>query len=647
MNILRKKEILKYKEAGYDLDFLASVQTQGNLLVHGRYLEIGDGYLTCLRVYRYPSSGLGRFYGVDLTNNTNTMSVISIGTEDQEAIQKQIDNAAGEQYSRISGKSKVLENLESSGKYKDLVNLLNKMSRQHEIMKRVYFRIFVYAPTIDELEKRCQKIIHNNHMFRFGRYNSEQLDDFESIFVPTMDEEYMLNKPSGTPIDAENLTGIYPFNHVKLDDPNGSYYGRTRTNGEVMFDPFKRDNIRTRSFFFVTGNAGMGKSTLLKKMNDDVFSRGAFIRNFDVSSEYTQQTKDQSGVVIGLDQPQYLINPFEIFPTEVNDDGTSNEIGSFSRQIDKLKNFFHFLNPNVTPDDENLLDTWLNKFYEKQNIWIANAAKIYPNIKVTNLYIPREGYPTLEDFVLFANEQKRKANSDQRRRPTEIEEQSMNRITATFSSLLTNRGTMFNGITRFPDLSDEQVVTFNLRGLKAQGQNIFNAQVYSVLTLLSGEIIKNGLAQRRLLQEGKITPDEAKWYYLNLDEVENIITPHFGFGVEYLASMMEQMRKNNCAITMAAPTIKDLIVNVNTDSPYIIAVQKIFSLFQINFFFQISNDDLPRLQIALGQSTSLAELQGLTTLRRGECMMNINGDRNITFKVEATNEELRRYAGGM
>lgn len=78
------------------------------------------------------------------------------------------------------------------------------------------------------------------------------------------------------------------------------------------------------------------------------------------------------------------------------------------------------------------------------------------------------------------------------------------------------------------------------------------------------------------------------------------------------------MRKNNCAITMAAPTIKDLIMNVNSDNPYIIAVQKIFSLFQINFFFQISNDDLPRLKVALGQSTSMAELQGLTTLRRGE-----------------------------
>jgi len=644
---VKKKDIRRYEEANYDLDFLAQVQPQGNMQVHSRYIEMGDGYLTVLRIYRYPAQGLGRFYGVPITNNPNTMSVVSVGTEDQDAIQKKIDTAAGEQYSRISGKNKVFDNLSASGKYKDLVNLLNRMSREHEVVKRLYIRVFVYAATLDELEKRCRKIIHDNHMFRFGRYASEQLDDFQSIFVPTMREKSMINKPAGTPIDAENLTGFYPFNHIKLDDPKGSYYGYTKTRGEVMFDPFQRDDIRTRSFFFVTGNAGMGKSTLLKKMNDDVFSRGAFIRNFDVSSEYTSQTKDQSGVVISLDKPEYLINPFEIFPTEIDDDGTSNEIGSFDRQIDKLKNMFKFFNPQATPDDTTMLDKWLNKFYEKQNIWVANAAKVQPDIKVTNLYLPREAYPTLEDFVLFANEQKRTATSDIRRRPTNIDEISMNRITSTFQSLLTNKGTMFNGITRFPDLSNEQVVTFNLRGLQAQGQNVFNAQVYQVLTLLSGEITKNGLSQRHLLQTGDITEDDAKWYYLNLDEVENLITPHFSFGVEYLASLMEQMRKNNCAITMAAPTIKDLIMNVNSDNPYIIAVQKIFSLFQINFFFQISNDDLPRLKVALGQSTSMAELQGLTTLRRGECLMNINGDRNIRFFVDITNEEKRRYGGGM
>ena len=450
-----------------------------------------------------------------------------------------------------------------------------------------------------------------------------------------------------TPIDAENLTGFYPFNHVKLDDPHGSYYGYTKTNGEVMFDPFQRDDIRTRSFFFVTGNAGMGKSTLLKKMNDDVFARGAFIRNFDVSSEYSAQTKRQSGVVVDLARPEFMINPFEIFPTEINEDGSSNEISSFNRQITKLKNMLRFFNPEVNDDDLGVFEQWLNKFYVAQNVWVANAAKVQPDIKVTNLYLPKDAYPTLEDFVLFAKEQKRKATSDIRRRPTDMEQRSMVRIVNTFEGLLNNKRSMFEGYTKFPDLSNEQVVTFNLQSLNAQGKNVFNAQIYQVLTLLEGEIIKNGLRQRQLLQAGKITEDDAKWYYLNLDEVENLINPHFSYGVEFLASMMEQMRKNNCAITMAAPTIKDLIVNVSSDSPYIIAVQKIFSLFQINFFFQISNDDLPRLKVALGKSMSMAELQGLTTLRRGECLMNINGDRNIRFYVQLSDEEKKVYGGGM
>lgn len=644
---MKKKEILKLEQAGYDLDFLARVQPQGNLKVHGRFLEFGDGYLTCLRIYRYPTRGLGRFYGVPLTNNKSTMAVISIGTENQDEIRDQINRAITEQHSRISSKSKVTENIEASNKYRDLSRVLDQITQEHEVMKRIFFRIFIYAPTVDELEKKCRKIIHENHIFRFGRYANEQLDDFESIWVPAMRQEDMLNHPKGTPIDALNLAGSYPFNHVKLADPNGSYYGYTRTNGEVMFDPFQRDSVRTRSFYFVTGNAGMGKSTLLKKMNDDVFSRGAYIRNFDVSSEYTAQTKDQSGVVIKLDLPQYLINPFEIFPTEVNDDGTSNELGSYDRNIDKLVNLFKFLNPAVTPDDASLLNKWLNKFYIDSGIMVPNARKNAPDIKCTSAYLPRDHFPLLEDFVLFANEQKRIKERDSHIHLTSLESQSMNRICNTFENLLNDKDSMFNGYTRFPDLTDEQVVTFNLRGLLAQGQNVFNAQVYSVLTLLSADIIKNGLRQRRLMQAGKLNFDDIQWYYLNLDEVENIITPKFGFGVEFLASIMEQMRKNFCGITMAAPTIKDLIMNGDTHDPYVQAVQKVFSLFQIRFFFQISNDDLPRLKTALGESTTLDELQSLSTLTRGECLMNINGDRNIRFMVQITPSEKKRYGGGI
>ncbi|HJA23029.1 MAG TPA: conjugal transfer protein [Candidatus Limosilactobacillus intestinavium] len=642
---MRKQKVLRLQQAGYDLDFLAQVQPQGNLKRHARYLEMGDGYVTCLRVYKYPAHGLQPFWGVKLTNNDSTMAVISLGTENRRAILKELSRSATEKKIQVSGKAKEMDNVEASNAYYDQLRLMAALTQKNEVMKRLYIRIFVYAPTLEQLEKRCTEIIQDNGEFRMARYSDEQLDEFGSIFVPTMKEEELLNKPMGTPASAEAVSGSYPFNHVKLEDPNGSYYGHTRTNGEVMFDPFLRDRRRTRSFFFVTGNAGMGKSTLLKKMNDDVFSRGAYIRNFDVSSEYTKQTQDQNGVIVRLDKPEYLINPFEVFATVVHDtDGTTDEIGSFAQQVDKLKNFFKLLNPDVTSDDMEMLGRWVNDFYIDQNLWTKNPQQTMKNIKITGL--PHDMYPTLQDFVLYANERKRSAETDPHSHLTSNMMTSMNRITQTFQNAEENKGDMFDGITRFPDLSNEQVVTFNIQGLKSQGDGVFNAQIYSVLTLLAAEVIKNGMRLRRLLDEGRLDINNIPWYYINIDEAENIINPKFPFGVEFLASMMEQMRKNFCAITMAAPTIKDLIMNGNSHDPYILAVQKMFSLFQIRFFFQISDDDLPRLQLALGNSTSHDELLGLPKLEKKECLMMIQGDRNIQFTVEITDDEKKRYSGG-
>lgn len=642
---MKRKEILRLTQAGYDLDFLARIQPQGNLKRHARYLEMGDGYVTCLRVYKYPAHGLMPFWGVPLTNNDATMAVISLGTEDRTEILKQLSRSATEQKIRVSGKAKEMDNVEASGTYMDQMRLMSQISQANEVMKRVYMRIFVYAPTLAELEKRTKRLIRENGQFMMARYADEQLSDFESIFIPTMSEQDMLNHPVGVPISARSMSGSYPFNHVKLEDPNGSYYGYTRTSGEVMFDPFQRDRHRTRSFFFVTGNAGMGKSTLLKKLNDDVFARGAYIRNFDVSSEYTDQTRDQNGVIIKLDQPENMINPFEVFPTVVNDDGTVDEINSFAQHVTKLKNFFKFLSEDANSDDMTMLDSWIQDFYIDQNLWVRNPQQNARSIRITGL--DHDMYPTLRDFVLYANERQRKAERDPRMRLTSNMVTSMNRITSTFANIEESKGDMFDGITRFPDLTNEQVVTFNIQGLLAQGKPIFNAQIYSVLTLLSADIIKNGMKLRQQLKNGTLDMYSIPWYYLNIDEVENIINPKFTFGVEFLASMMEQMRKNFCAITMAAPTIKDLIMNGNSHDPYVLAVQKIFSLFQIRFFFQISDDDLPRLQMALGGSTTTDELQGLTKLEKTEVLMNINGDRNVQFKVEITHDEERRYGGGI
>lgn len=642
---MKKKELLELESAGYQLEMISKTQPQGNVKQHSQYLQFGDGYVACLRVYHYPPHGLPMFWGITLTNTDSTMTMLSIGTEDKDKIKDQLSRSAGEKHSQISGKAKAADNVESANTYNDQMDLLKDIIQRNEIIKKVYFRIFIYAQTKEELEKKIKLFVRKNGQFRMARYADEQLLDFETNLVPTSNQENMINRPSSTPMSAYSLSGSYPFNHVKLEDPRGSYYGYTSTQGEMIWDPFHRDEKRTRSFFFVTGNAGMGKSTLLKKINDDVFARGAIIRNFDISNEYKEQTRSQGGVVIRLDKPDYLINPFEVFATVIDDQGQVDEISSFGQHKEKLKNFFKFLNPDVNSDDLTMFDTWLTDFYITQNLWIKNPQSYSEPLKITGL--PHDMYPTLREFVVYANERKRQAERDPRIKLTDVDTTSMNRITSTFMNAEAAQGDMLDGVTRFPDLSGEQVVTFDIQGLHAQGEAIFNAQLYSVLTLLSADIIKNGQKLRKQLADGILDENLISWYYLNIDEVENIINPKFSFGVEFLASMMEQMRKNFCAITMAAPTIKDLIMAGSTHDPYILAVQKIFSLFQIRFFFQISDDDIPRLATALGGSTTADELQSLTKLQRGHCLMNINGDRNIQFKVDLTADEERRYGGGM
>lgn len=641
---MRKKEILKLQQHGYDLPMIARTQPIGNVHAFSRYLAEGDGYIACLRIYRYPAHGLTDFWGVPLVDTDHTMTVIDTGTEDRRQIMKQLSRSATEKKIQVSGKAKELDNVTAGSAYWDQMNLMKQLATEHEVMKRVYWRIFVYAKTKEELEKRVNKIIADNSNFVIATYVDEQLSEFKSIWIPTMAEQEALpNKPVGTPISAQSLAGSYPFNHVKLEDPHGFYYGYTRTNGQVEFDPFQRDNRRTRSFFFVTGNPGMGKSTLLKKMNDDVFSRGAVIRNFDVSGEYADQTQDQGGVVIDLTSHQAMINPFEVFATVVDSKGEVDQIGCFAQHITKLKNFFAFLNPKATADDMTVLDSWLHAFYRKVGLWVKNPRQVKHLAAIVGR--SHDAYPSLSEWVQFANQQARTMQNSGH--INSITMQSINRITSTFTNLLQSKGDMLDGVTTFPNLQNEQVVTFNVEKLKAEGPGIFNAQVYSVLTLISADIIKNGQAQRRLLKEGRLNPDLIKWYWLNIDEAQNIITPHFSFGVEFLTSLMEQMRKNFCAVTMAAPTIKDLIKNGDSQSEYVQNVQKMFSMFQIRFFFQISDDDLPRLATALGGSTTEDELRSLTKLEKTECLMNINGDRNIQFKVDITPEEERRYGGGI
>lgn len=74
----------------------------------------------------------------------------------------------------------------------------------------------------------------------------ESKDNYLSMFYSYEQQKKHLDHfRIGCPIQAGHLAGSYYFNHQELLDERGSYLGNTMTNGSVIFDPFKSDDIRT------------------------------------------------------------------------------------------------------------------------------------------------------------------------------------------------------------------------------------------------------------------------------------------------------------------------------------------------------------------------------------------------------------------
>lgn len=643
---LNKKDIRRLNENGYDLGLIARTQPQGNVIPHERYIEYGDGYAAILTLYSYPSHDLGDYWLRYLMSNDNTIGIVSLGTENKEEILQSLKKSVDEKASQISDKNRTSDNLDAQDDYLDDVNVLRELRTTNSQMKRLYVRVLVYADTRAKLDERIHKIKESSGEFGMTAFLGEQEEEWHSTLMPTMQQEHLKFHRKGVPADLSTVGGMYYFDHTKLEDEKGSYYGFTSTGGAINFDLWKRDNQRTRSFMFVTGQPGMGKSTFLKMNTMDAFARGHYIRNFDISNEYAGLTEYLGGETIDLASSENKINPFEIFATDTDASGEQvDQINSFNNHINKLKTIFLTMNAAATADDMLVLDQLLVSFYiDYCHMWSHNPDRDRNKLKVTGL--PHNQYPLLSDWNTYLGQIKRAASQEQRS-PTE--RQSIDRIRMTFVTMQEKEGNIFEGFTNIPDFEKESFVTFNTGSLKSHGQATYNAQLHSVLSLVSSHIVNNGKYWRKQVSDGNATDDDVQKYLLNLDEAEEIITPKFPEGADLLAATMEQMRKNYCGIALAAPTIKGIVMN-NSDSekdtPYMSAVKKIFSLCQFRGFFQLPTEDIDLLSTALKGSITKEELEAITKLSKRHIFLNINGVTNLTFEVQTTNDMISLFGGG-
>lgn len=644
---LSKRRQRQLKADGYDLAFLSQIQPQGNIdfARNDRYWTSGDGYHTVLHFYEYPSEDLDRFWLSDLMLIHGTQAFLSIYRENSKVIRQEITDSIEEKSTRITGNSKLTDNQKELDEIKDLQELNREITKKNISILGMYVRIFVPASTKEGLFRRVEDIKDKTSNFKSTILSGELDFEYHAPFIPAQYQIDLPNRRRGIPVKPHDLAGGYFFNHTKLEDQRGVYMGWTPTRGAVNFNFLERDERRTRSFMIISGNPKMGQRSFLLKHTDGLYAKGNFIRNFDANGTFLDQTRKQHGLILDLSGEANRINIFQVFPTVTNEEGTEvDKKKSYNLHIEKLKNIFKLLNDEATGDDLTSLGQILNEFYIEEGLWARNPTLNPEKLKATELVA--EEYPILSDFVMYVEDYQDKLQS--KKHTNKIELSSVNRIYNTFNELLTTNADMFEGTTEFQDISREQVVTFDLSGLKAM-PNLLNAQIFSVLSLVSADIVNHG---KRCKQFLKASPEKSEMdmphYIVNISEAQTLINPKYESSVKLLADIIDSMGENFAGVVLSVNSLRGILFESGSATfkdPYVTAVQRIFGLMQYRVFAQTDDTSVPLLANALSGSMNQSELETLPRLRKGQLFMNISSVGNIVFNQQLLAPEIERYGG--
>ncbi|QYU56839.1 conjugal transfer protein [Weissella confusa] len=644
-----------WEALGYDFETILDTQPQVPVEIFPTYAKVPGGYQRVLYVHDLDNDNYANHFLRKLSEEHNVILDIDTGVEMTGPFKDKLDKAYVNKITdgRDGGIPKLSKQFDTSDSAYAM--MMYNMLKNNAKAMRLYIRLFVFARTKRALEQRTRELIAKYPRFKFAVLRGFQTDEYRSQWLPALLQSEKLDESQpGLSISSLDLGGAYWANQTKLEDPYGSIIGSTFTGGMMNFNLYTRDGkSRVTPFALIAGDPSYGKSTLQKLLVEDAIKRGHRVAMFDPSKEYHSLTKSAGGVIYSLNGDGMTINPFQVFVTETLENGEVDYVNSFAQHIEKLLAIYGFMSQGLTQeqlsDDRISLKILLTKFYIDQGLW-TDAPQLNPGI-VKSLFErqPRE-FPKLSHFNVWLNSAARMNSDGMYGEKLPVTQRSLMRLQATFSNMEKQYGNIFNAYTTAPDLSQEDVVCYDVSGI-LQSKDLFNAQVYSVLAMENHYIIRNGRQQRQLRRENKIALDEVKHTVLVLDEAQNYISLDNAYNLKFIVTVLEQMRKNFAALMMAMPTIKDVVL-IDKSSPDVAMkeftknVDKLFGLMQYRFFFHLPDSDATALKIVLGNSITVTELAQVPKLQKRQALLNIQNYRNYLFSVTVTNDELRRFDGG-
>lgn len=633
-----------------DLDLIERVQNPVGTAFHTDYFTDGNTTSAILNVYDFPKSKQAQGWFRQVVTQNNAIVQLKIGTEKRIKVQKAL------QSNQNGLRDKVNSDLTSPAALTDAVadleinqQDLDDLLNGHEVYKRLYIRLIISDLDYDRLRKRIKNIQDSLSNFRLKVYPSEQYNHFQQFFVPAMEIENRGIKDRGFPMKAYALAGSYPFNQTFVNHPRGAYMGLTRQQGEVMYDPSYNDGkTQLTAYNLIIGAERSGKSSWGKKNVVPLIVRGDTVWVFDRSNEWTRLVETYGGVHLTLDGSQNRVNLLEIQAAATLANGQVDVMQSFTLHKTKIRRYYATLKPDTPVEELNLLEDLLTNFYIDKKMWLPHPEDHLAELKIINL--PAKDYPILDDFVTYLNGQLLQPDYSANKRAM------IERVHSQFKYLVDNYGAMTNGPTTVPDLSEMPLIRFDTSGLSRLDTALYNAQYFTILSLMESYVVMNGQQQRARIERRELTGGEwhpgmatPKYFWWIQDEADDIFNAKHPMGVEFGDQMMAQHGKDFFGNFVIAPGLKNFVFSGQTqDSAGTRAAKSFVGRFNKKIIGRLSQQDTDSLrQVVSEQEITDSQLSTIQTLDRGNFLLDLVGKQSVLMEMDLNDYEQELFGGGL
>lgn len=628
------KAEIKYE---YNPYFLSKVQPQGGINFEDNIIKKGDGYEVVLHLYDYPSE-VDEFWLNKVINIKNTIVTLDVAEETKGDTLKKLEKSLKEQESRYYDSMEYQEKIIAKDEFNKLTELQEEVLRYGEVLKVIHTRIYLADRTREVIEKKAGEILDEleNMNYRGTILLNEQEYEWQSLFNNFQTQSTYENRREGKGLPSLSLGAGFPFNYTNISDPLGLYLGTTFTGGSVLFDLFHKDKKRKSYNAILTGTTGAGKSTALKKIIDINYKLGNVIRIIDKSGEFRELVLRRGGKIVSLDGSSGMINPLHIYPTVI--DEVSNTIideQCYTVHMSKLSMLYSSLSKNKDMDIDEF-DRLIRNFYISYGIDIHKCtqykAEAYPIMEELLEFTRKELYSNVENEIVRENLTAGRVNR-------------LESIILTLEKLVYTYGKLFNGHSSIDDLSNEQIISYEVGTLEHYESQIFMTQIFSVLTSIWGQATQHGKKEKMEYEDnGKNIEDVVKFLII-LDEAHNYINANNLEGIRYIVKIIREDRKYFGSILLANQSIKDYVPQ-DSQSEAVEELKKLFELTQYKFIMQQDSNALEAIKKIFQGKLTDSEIEMIPNLEEGECILSIMGMKNISMQIEITEEERRIFKGG-